>query len=83
MLGLAKFARPVGDDVRPAQRAASQLPSPSGFAMLGIRTMNGERAGIDELHQHGPVASGRLTETVGRLLTVEGWRGADGAPLEG
>jgi hypothetical protein len=35
------------------------------------------------LHQHGPLESDRLTETVGRLLIVEGWRDADGAPLEG
>jgi Plasmid pRiA4b ORF-3-like protein len=35
------------------------------------------------LHEHGPLASERLTEIVGRLLIVEGWRDADGAPLEG
>jgi hypothetical protein len=35
------------------------------------------------LHEHGPLESDRLTETVGRLLAVEGWRDADGARLEG
>jgi hypothetical protein len=35
------------------------------------------------LHEHGPLESDLLTETVGRLLISEGWRGADGAPLEG
>jgi hypothetical protein len=34
------------------------------------------------LHEHGPLESDRLTETVGRLLAVEGWRDADGARLE-
>jgi hypothetical protein len=35
------------------------------------------------LHGHGPLESDRLTEIVGRLLAVEGWRDADGARLEG
>ena len=29
------------------------------------------------LHEHGPLESDRLTEIVGRLLAVEGWRDAD------
>jgi hypothetical protein len=42
------------------------------------------RADIEEvLHEHGPLESDRLTEIVGRLLVVEGWRDADGARLEG
>jgi hypothetical protein len=35
------------------------------------------------LNQHGPLASDRLTETVGRHVMSAGWRDADGAPLEG
>jgi len=35
------------------------------------------------LHEHGPLASDRLTQNVGRLLAVEGWRDGDGARLEG
>jgi len=35
------------------------------------------------LHERGPLESDRLTETVGRLLAVEGWRDADGARLAG
>jgi hypothetical protein len=35
------------------------------------------------LQQHGPLESDRLTEIVGRLLAVEGWRDADGVRLEG
>jgi hypothetical protein len=39
---------------------------------------------IEELlHEQGPLESERLTEIVGRLLVVEGWRDADGAPPEG
>jgi hypothetical protein len=34
------------------------------------------------LHDHGPLASDRLTEIVGPLLGVEGWRDANGAVLE-
>ena len=37
----------------------------------------------EALHEHGPLRSDRLTEIVGRLLAVEGWRDADGARLEG
>jgi pRiA4b ORF-3-like protein len=37
----------------------------------------------EALHEHGPLESDRLTEIVGRLLIVEGWRDADGAPIEG
>jgi hypothetical protein len=37
----------------------------------------------EALHEHGPMESDRLTKTVGRLLIAEGWRNADGAPLEG
>ena len=35
------------------------------------------------LHARGPLEIDRLTEIVGRLLVAEGWRDADGAPLEG
>jgi hypothetical protein len=35
------------------------------------------------LDQHGPLESDRLREVVGRLLLVEGWRHADGSPLDG
>jgi Plasmid pRiA4b ORF-3-like protein len=35
------------------------------------------------LHEHGPLQIDRFTEIVGRLLVAEGWRDADGAPLEG
>ena len=35
------------------------------------------------LREHGPLESDRLTEALGRLLVVEGWRDADGARLEG
>jgi Plasmid pRiA4b ORF-3-like protein len=35
------------------------------------------------LHEHGPVESDRLRESVGRLLAIEGWRDAGGAPIEG
>jgi hypothetical protein len=35
------------------------------------------------LHEHGPLESDRLTEIVGRLLVIGGWRDADGALLEG
>jgi hypothetical protein len=35
------------------------------------------------LHERGPLESDRLTEIVGRLLAVEGWRDADGGRLEG
>jgi hypothetical protein len=35
------------------------------------------------LQTRGPLEIDRLTETVGRLLMAEGWRGAGGAPLEG
>jgi hypothetical protein len=37
----------------------------------------------ETLHEQGPLESDLLTEVVGRLLIVEGWRGADGAPIEG
>jgi pRiA4b ORF-3-like protein len=37
----------------------------------------------EALRDHGPLASDRLTEIVGRLLVVEGWRDADGAVLDG
>src|SRR5215208_2580145 len=32
----------------------------------------------EALHQHGALKSDRLMETVGRLLTIEGWRDAEG-----
>jgi hypothetical protein len=35
------------------------------------------------LHEHGPLESDRLTEIVGWLLVIEGWRDADGAQIEG
>jgi Plasmid pRiA4b ORF-3-like protein len=35
------------------------------------------------LRQQGPLESDRMRETVGRLLIAEGWRDADGVPLEG
>jgi hypothetical protein len=37
----------------------------------------------EALHEHGPLQRDRLTEIVGRLLAIEGWREAGGAPLEG
>jgi hypothetical protein len=45
-----------------------------GYAWLTIEEV---------LDQQGPLESDPLTEIVGRLLMVEGWRDADGAPLEG
>ena len=59
-----------------------------------LKTLHGDLGGegfegaawlvIEEaLHAHGSLESDRLAETVGRLLIVEGWRDADGAPLEG
>jgi hypothetical protein len=38
---------------------------------------------IESALQHGPLTSDQLMETVGPLLLVEGWRAADGAPLDG
>ena len=39
---------------------------------------------IEEVLQaHGPLESDRVRETAGRLLMAEGWRDADGLPLEG
>ncbi len=35
------------------------------------------------LHRQGPAESDRLTETVGRRLMANGWRDADGLPLDG
>jgi hypothetical protein len=35
------------------------------------------------LHEHGPLAAGRLAAIVGPLLGIEGWRDADGELLEG
>jgi hypothetical protein len=35
------------------------------------------------LDQHGPLESDQLEKIVGRLLVAEGWRDADGAPIEG
>jgi hypothetical protein len=35
------------------------------------------------LDQHGPLESDQLEKIVGRLLVAEGWRDANGAPIEG
>jgi hypothetical protein len=37
----------------------------------------------DVLYEHGPLESEVLTEIVGRLLLVKGWRDADGTPIAG
>jgi hypothetical protein len=37
----------------------------------------------EALHEHGPLASDRLTEIVGRRLAFEGWRDEHGARLAG
>lgn len=71
-------------------RGRALLADPEALVKLLHDDLGGERFDggawvlVEEvLLEHGPLRSDRLEQLVGRLLTAEGWRDADGAPIGG